>query len=176
MYKKGKLIEEHIGKGIAPFGFGYKGRKGDSWVFEKQQGKVLQTISLYEYRFDRNMISFDLYTSVGGTGMVQAIDIEGVEFTSDMPGFWKYEDEESFIETLEIIRDILVKKGMRILKERSVQDKMGATNEMYHELYFHHKELAEKFQKEHRIETTGFDRENVDRWFEIGRASCRERV
>ena len=165
--QKGKLIQKYIGEGIAPFKFTYQGRKGDSWIFEKEFKGVMQTISIYEYRFGKNMISFDLYTDVSGKGIVQAIDIQDVEFNSEMPGFWKYEDEEAFIKILEVMKDILIKKGMRLFKELSVEDEVEATKEMYHELYLHHKELAEKFETENQIEVTAFDKVNIDNWFKV---------
>ena len=38
---------------------------------------------------------------------------------------------------------------------------------MYREVYFHHDELCEKFMEKTGIVVTGFDEENIDRWFEI---------
>lgn len=165
--QKGKLIQQYIGEGIAPFKFAYQGRKGDSWVFEKDFKGVTQTISLYEYRFGKNMISFDLYTNVPGREMVQAIDIEEIEFNSEMPGFWKYEGEEEFIKILEVIKDILVKKGMRILNQLSKRPEMVETNEMYQELYFNHSELAEKYQNEMGLKVGEFNEVYIEEWFEI---------
>lgn len=84
-----------------------------------------------------------------------------------MPCFWKYEDEENFIKILELMKDILVKKGIRILRKLSMKDERGATKEMYHELYLHHEELAKKFETKDKIRVTGFDKVNVDKWFEV---------
>ena len=41
------------------------------------------------------------------------------------------------------------------------------TAEMYREVYFHHDELCEKFMEKTGIVVTGFDEENIDRWFEV---------
>ena len=165
--QKGKLIEKYIGEGIASFKFTYQGRRGDSWIFEKEFKGVIQTISLYEYRFEKNMISFDLYTDVPGKGTVQAIDIQDIEFNSEMPGFWKYEDEESFIEILKVINNIVIKKGMRILNQLSKRPEIIETNEMYQELYFKHSELAEKYQNEMGLKVGEFDENYIEEWFEI---------
>lgn len=165
--QKGKLIEKYIGEGIASFKFTYQGRRGDSWIFEKEFKGVIQTISLYEYRFEKNMISFDLYTDVPGKGIVQAVGIEGIEFNSEMPGFWKYEDEESFIEILKVINNIVIKKGMRILNQLSKRPEIIETNEMYQELYFKHSELAEKYQNEMGLKVGEFDENYIEEWFEI---------
>ena len=51
---------------MAPFGFGYKGYKGDSWVFERKQKNVVQTIGIYPYRFEPSWITFELYTTARG--------------------------------------------------------------------------------------------------------------
>lgn len=34
-----KKIQKYIGEGVAPFKFSYQGRRGDSWIFEKN-GKI----------------------------------------------------------------------------------------------------------------------------------------
>lgn len=56
---------------------------------------------------------------------------------------------------------------MKILCEQSIEDEIIATNEMYHELYFHHDELCEKFIRKTGIRVTGFDEETINYWFEI---------
>ena len=33
---------------MTPFGFEYKGYRGDSWVFEGKQKNVVQTMGIYE--------------------------------------------------------------------------------------------------------------------------------
>lgn len=165
--QKGKLIEKYIGEGIAPFKFTYQGRKGDSWVFKKEFKGVIQTISLYEYRFGKNMISFDLYTDIPGKGIVQAVGIEGIEFNSEMPGFWKYEDEESFIIVLNTIKDILIQKGMRIFNSLSKERKQLDTDEMHQKLYVHHDELAKKFQKKYDLNVDKMDQEHIEQWFSV---------
>lgn len=90
--EKRKLIQQYIGEGLFPLGFTYEGRQGDHWTFERKVEKVRQMIYLYEYRFDKNMISFNLDTNAGN-GLVQATQIEGIEFNSYMPGFWTYQDK-----------------------------------------------------------------------------------
>lgn len=172
--KKGKLIQKYIGEGIAPFGFVYQGRKGDNWVFERELEDTTQEILLYEYRFQKNMISFDIFPGVRGKGIARADDFEGIKFNSNMLGFWKYDDEESFIEVLNLIKDILINQGMKKLEKLSVPNKISTTNEMHHELYFHHEELADKFQQENQIEVTGYDEENIDRWFKVIEERVRE--
>lgn len=165
--QKGKLIEKYIGEGIASFKFTYQGRRGDSWIFEKEFKGVIQTISLYEYRFEKNMISFDLYTDVPGKGIVQAIDIQDIEFNSEMPGFWKYEDEKSFIIVLNIIKDILIQKGMRIFNSLSKERKQLDTDEMQQKLYVHHDKLAEQFQKKYDLNVDKMDQEHIEQWFSV---------
>ena len=165
---KGNLIKKYIGEGIAPFKFEYVGYQGDSWIFEKKFGRITQTISIYAYRFDKSMLSFELYTDARETGMVTAVDIEGTEFNSNIPGFWKYEDnEESLIEVLNRIKEVLIKKGMRILKDLSVEPEIIADNQMVRNVYFKHDELCEKFMRENQIEVTGYDPENINKWFDV---------
>lgn len=164
----GNLIRKYIGEGIAPFKFEYVGYQGDSWKFEKKFGRITQTISIYAYRFDKTMLSFELYTDARETGMVTAVDIEGTEFNSNIPGFWKYEDnEESLIEVLNQIKEVLIKKGMRILKDLSVEPEIIADNQMVRSVYFKHDELCEKFMRENHIEVTGYDPENINKWFDV---------
>lgn len=165
---RGKLVRKYIGEGIAPFKFEYCGYQGDSWKFQKKFGQVTQTISIYPYRFDNHMITFELYTDARETGLVQAAGIEGIEADNYQYGYWKYEDsEESFIFVLEQMKDVLIKKGMKILKDLSVSPEIIADNEMVRNIYYRHDELSEKFIREHGIEVTGYDAENLDRWFEV---------
>ena len=165
---RGKLVRKYIGEGIAPFKFEYSGYLGDSWKFQKKFGQVTQTISIYPYRFDNHMITFELYTDARETGMVQAARIEGIEADNYQYGYWKYEDsEESFIQVLEQMKEVLIKKGMKILKDLSVSPEIIADNEMVRNIYYRHEELSEKFIRENGIEVTGYDPENLDRWFEV---------
>ena len=163
--QKGKLIEKYIGEGVYPLRFTYEGRQGDSWIFQRKIKELVQTISICEYRFDKNMISFELYTNVPGKGLVQAIEIE--DTGCDVMGYWHYEGEEEFIEVLKEIKELLVKRGIKVLGKLSVPDKIAATNEMYHELYLHHRELFESYQKEHNIQLIAFNEESIDSWFEL---------
>lgn len=172
---RGELVRKYIGEGIAPFKFEYRGYQGDSWKFEKKFKNVTQTISIYPYRFDQGMITFDLYTDAEcseyarkmGTGLVQAGMIEEIATNSPMRGYWQYGNEEELIQVLNDMKDVLIKKGMRILMELSKEEGRPDTNEMYHELYFHHDELCEKFIQKTGIEVTGFDEENINNWFEV---------
>ena len=61
---RGQLVRTYIGEGLAPFKFEYKGYHGDSWKFERNMKGAVQTISIYPYRFDQSMITFELYTNV----------------------------------------------------------------------------------------------------------------
>ena len=65
------------------------------------------------------------------------------------------------------MKDVLIKKGMKILVELSKGLEEPDTAEMYREVYFHHDELCEKFMEKTGIVVTGFDEENIDRWFEV---------
>ena len=65
------------------------------------------------------------------------------------------------------MKDVLIKKGMKILVELSKGLEEPDTAEMYREVYFHHDELCEKFIEKTGIVVTGFDEENIDRWFEV---------
>lgn len=66
---RGQLVRTYIGEGLAPFKFEYKGYHGDSWKFERNMKGAVQTISIYPYRFDQSMITFELYTNVKNSGV-----------------------------------------------------------------------------------------------------------
>ena len=61
---RGKLVRKYIGEEIEKFKFEYKGYQNDSWKYERKFKGVIQTISIYPYRFDQRMITFELYTDV----------------------------------------------------------------------------------------------------------------
>ena len=147
---RGQLVRTYIGEGLAPFKFEYKGYQGDSWKFERNMKGAVQTISIYPYRFDQRMITFELYTDVKnsayasemGTNVIQAGMIEDITTNSEMRGYWKYDTEDELIEVLNDMKDVLMKKGMRILVQLSKGEEETDTAEMYHELYFNHYELC----------------------------------
>ena len=172
---RGEFVKKYIGEGLAPFKFEYRGYQGDSWKFERKFKNVMQTVSIYPYRFDQSMITFELYTNVKnseyaskiGTGVVPAGMIEGISTNSQMRGYWQYENEEELINILNEMKEVLIKKGMKILVELSKGKEETDTAEMYHELYFHHDELCEKFIQKTGIKVTGFDEENINYWFDV---------
>lgn len=165
---RGNLVRKYIGEGLAPFKFEYCGFKGDSWIFEKKFGQVTQTISIYPNRFGLQEISFELYTDARETGIVMSTNIEGIESCSCKYGYWRYEDsEESLIEVLLQIREVLIKKGMKILKDLSVEPEVVADNHMVRKIYFEHDALCEKFMRENKLEVTAYDVENINRWFDV---------
>ena len=143
---RGKLVRKYIGEEIEKFKFEYKGYQNDSWKYERKFKGVIQTISIYPYRFDQRMITFELYTDVKnsayasemGTNVIQAGMIEDITTNSEMRGYWKYDTEDELIEVLNDMKDVLMKKGMRILVQLSKGEEETDTAEMYHELYFNH--------------------------------------
>ena len=173
--ERGELVRKHIGEGMAPFKFEYKGYQNDSWKFERKFKEVVQTISIYPYRFDQSMITFELYTSVKnseyaskmGTNVISAGMIEDISTNSQMRGYWQYESEEELIKVLNDMKEVLIKRGMRILLELSKGEEETDTPEMYRELYFHHDELCERFIKKTGIKVTGLDEENINHWFDV---------
>ena len=172
---RGQLVRTYIGEGLAPFKFEYKGYQGDSWKFERNMKGAVQTISIYPYRFDQSMITFELYTNVKnseyaskiGTNVVSASMLDGIVSNGQIRGYWQYGNEQELIQVLGEMKDVLIKKGMKILVELSKGLEEPDTAEMYREVYFHHDELCEKFMEKTGIVVTGFDEENIDRWFEV---------
>ena len=164
---RGKLVRKYIGEAMAPFGFEYKGYKGDSWVFERKQKNVVQTIGICPYRFEPSWITFELYTTARGCMGKQASDIEGVDWQLDLTGYRQYRNEEEFIEVLQQMKELLIKKGLKMLYEMSIEEEETDTDEMYHELYYHHDELCERFIEKTGIKATGYDEENINHWFEV---------
>ena len=86
------------------------------------------------------MITFELYTDVKnsayasemGTNVIQAGMIEDITTNSEMRGYWKYDTEDELIEVLNDMKDVLMKKGMRILVQLSKGEEETDTAEMYH--------------------------------------------
>ena len=98
-----------------------------------------------------------------GTNVIQAGMIEDITTNSEMRGYWKYDTEDELIEVLNDMKDVLMKKGMRILVQLSKGEEETDTAE----LYFNHDELCEKFIKKTGIKATGFDEKNINNWFEV---------
>lgn len=106
-------------RGLAPFKFEYKGYHGDSWKFERNMKGAVQTISIYPYRFDQSMITFELYTNVKnseyaskiGTNVVSASMLDGIVSNGQIRGYWQYGNEQELIQVLGEMKDVLIKRG-----------------------------------------------------------------
>ena len=88
---------------------------------------AVQTISIYPYRFDQSMITFELYTNVKnseyaskiGTNVVSASMLDGIVSNGQIRGYWQYGNEQELIQVLGEMKDVLINKGMKILVELS---------------------------------------------------------
>ena len=123
---RGQLVRTYIGEGLAPFKFEYKGYQGDSWKFERNMKGAVQTISIYPYRFDQSMITFELYTNVKnseyaskiGTNVVSASMLDGIVSNGQIRGYWQYGNEQELIQVLGEM------KGTEILRIPLVTQKL----------------------------------------------------
>lgn len=96
-----------------------------------------------------------------------AEQMEGLESNGDLPGYFRYQDEESLIQILEEISAIIRTRGVKELERLSVKDEVNVyENAMHHALYLHHEELAEAFIQRTGMVSTGYDRDNLIRWFD----------
>ena len=163
---RGKIIKKQLEEELSDLDFHYGGYQGDMWVFERNMKKLTWYVYIYIYRFDPWQITFHLGTNVPGKMMVQAHQIEGVKGNGDISGYWRYQDEESMIEVLKEMTEIIRERGIDVLKKLSIPEKISTTDEMYHELYLYHKELAEAFVEKTGMISTGYDEENIKRWFD----------
>lgn len=163
---RGKIIKKNIGEGLGDLGFSYMEYKGDTWIFKRSLGKITWYVYIYVYRFDPWQITFHLGTDVPGKMIVMADKLEGIKSNGELPGYWKYHDEESMIEVLEKMSEVIHTKGIDALKKLSIPDKISTNNKMYHELYLYHNELAEAFVQRTGVFSTGYDEDNLKRWFD----------
>ncbi|MDD6657980.1 MAG: hypothetical protein PUE95_11940 [Lachnospiraceae bacterium] len=164
---RGKIIKKCIEEEISDLGFHYGGHEDNTWVFERKLGKLTWYVYIYVYRFDPWQITFYLGTDIPGKMQIQAYQLEGVKGNGDIPGYWRYQDEESMVEVLKKIVAIIRNKGIDALKKLSIPERINASdNEMHRELYLYHKELAEAFVERTGMVSTGYDEENLKRWFD----------
>ena len=164
---RGKIIKKCIEEELSDLDFHYEGYEDNTWIFARKLGKLTWYVYIYVYRFDPWQITFHLGTDVPGKMQVQAHQIEDVKGDGDIPGYWKYHDEESMVEVLKKIVAIIRNRGIDALKKLSIPERINASdNEMHRELYIHHKELAEAFVERTGMVSTGYDEENLKRWFD----------
>lgn len=164
---RGKLIRKYIGEGLKEEGFSYAGYRSDVWMFEKAyKENIIQTVGVNIYRFDVWQITFMLATNVRGKMYISADKIPGVGGNGMIPGYWKYQDEESFIEVLKEMLVFIKEPGMKMLEEISIPEPEYDTSEMHEELYLNHEKLAESFIQKTGMAATGYNRENLERWFD----------
>lgn len=163
---RGKIIKKYIEEELADLGFHYGSYESNTWIFERNMKKLTWYVYIYVYRFDPWQITFHLGTNVPGKMQVQAHQLDGVKGNGEIMGYWRYHDEESLAEVLKEITAIIRSRGTDILKKLSIPEKVGEDNEMHHELYLHHEELAEAFVQKTGMVSTGYDEENLKRWFD----------
>lgn len=164
---RGKLIRKHIGEGLSDLGFVYEKYEGDTWIFAKKLGKLTWYVYIYVYRFDPWQITFHLGTDNLRVMQVYAHQLsDGIWDKGELGGYWAYHDEDSMIKVLEEMVEVIRNQGIAALKKMSIPPKISTDDEMYHELYLHHKELAESFEKRTGIVPTGYDEENLSKWFD----------
>lgn len=165
---RGKLIKKYIGEGLKDLGFSYAGYRGDVWMFEKvYKENIIQSVGINIYRFDVWQITFMLATNVPGKMYIDAVHVPGVGGNGMLPGYWKYQDEESLIGALKEMLVFIKEPGMKLLEEASIPEPVYDTSEMHEELYLNHEKLAESFIQKTGIISTGYDRENLERWFDV---------
>ena len=163
---RGKIIKKCIEE-LSDLDFHYRNYESNRWIFERNMKKLTWYVYIYVYRFDPWQITFHLGTNVPGKIQVHAHQVEGVKGNGDILGYWRYHDEESLIEVLKEMTAIIRGKGIDVLKKLSIPEKINACdNEMHHELYLHHKELAEAFVERTGMVSTGYNEENLRRWFD----------
>lgn len=92
---KGKIIKKCIEEELSDLDFHYESYEDNTWVFARKLGKLTWYVYIYVYRFDPWQITFHLGTDVPGKMQVQAHQIEDVKGDGDIPGYWKYHDEEN---------------------------------------------------------------------------------
>lgn len=164
---RGKLIRKYVGEGLKKEGFSYAGYKGDVWMFEKvYKENIIQSVGINIYRFDIWQITFHLGTNVPGKMLISADSIPGIGGDGMFPGYWRYQDEDSFIEALKEMIMYMKEPGMKLLEEASIPEPVYDTSELHEELYLNHEKLAESFIQNTGMISTGFDRKNLERWFD----------
>lgn len=166
---RGRIIKRCLNGALSELGFHYKCYRENTFIFERNREKFAQYIYIYIYRYDPWQITFHLGTDIPGTWQVFAHQIDGVKGNGDILGYWKYHDKESLVNVLQEILQILQSRGIEILEKISahVPDKIDTNDsELHHELYYHHQELAEAFVEKTGMTSTGYDEENLKKWFD----------
>lgn len=167
---KVKYVKKYVGEVLEKEGFRYAGKQGGVWIFEKETENAVQNVGIFLYRFDRSMVSFQIFTDKDPLPTIALAMDEGIGGNCEMPGFWKFEDQATFIDALKEITEIVMDKGLKILDEMSKptpKPKIGYhENDMYIKLRDEHEMLARNYIEKTGILSTGFDRENIDRWVE----------
>ncbi len=113
---RGKIIKKYIGEGLSDLGFLYEKSASDIWMFKKEQGQLMWFVYIDVYRFDPWQATFFLETNVPGAMRVCAHQLEGISTNGEMPGYWKYHDEDSMIEVMEEMSEIIRNQGIETLK------------------------------------------------------------
>ena len=164
-----RIIRTYIKNRLEKYGFHYSRYDGNAFLYNKKINvdnmDITLTVSLYMYRFEKKMISFNLFTDVPGTRVVNAVNIEGITFNSEMFGFWKYSDEESLIAVLNQILDIVIHRGFPIFDDLSKKPKMIVTEKMNIDLYYNHNKLAEQFKNKYELDDSSIDEKHIISWF-----------
>lgn len=171
---KAVLNKKYIGDVFEDYGFQFKALTNGNCTLYKKEDGIVKTIQIISHKCDESLVTFELFTNVPRTGMVRAFDLKSANFNSDFPGYWRWENEQEYIQVIKSIAELLLEEGLSVFDKLSIRPESVDTDEMARNLFYHHDDLAKRFQEKYDIKEADFTKENIDSWFKIIMSRCEE--
>ncbi|MFC5446709.1 hypothetical protein [Paenibacillus aestuarii] len=115
-----KAIEKIVSPEISKYGFNFIGKKDSlSWRYSKEKDDFHQYITFTRSQFDLNCIRIEFSTSLNEMDIVYGSQLILDSKYLDR-GFWRFSDERSLESTLQILKNLIIEKGIECLDILSI--------------------------------------------------------
>ena len=173
---KTQIIKKIVGEKLKEYGFRYLKTDGPLRMFirevhgakryyDPEIDVVKQYVVIQEFS-SGGRVTFHLETDVTSSIFGEEVEIlRGLNPDNRSPWF-DYTNEEKYKKVLTELSEIIVKYGLEILDQMSVEEEFIHTKAMAEELYSNHKELDEHFLKKYKFLVVPQNFSDIEAWFQ----------
>lgn len=176
MMKKLKIIKEIVVTKLKPYGFSFMKQDGPCYFFSRKikerkryydpgSDEVKQIVIFQENRFAKKWtVRFE--TDVANYLVGQDLEILRELNKDDGTKWFDYFDEQSLINLLNFLSDVVIEYGLDFLDSMSEEEYIIPTKAMAIDLYDNYGELDNNFIEEFKFDKQPKNVADIDDWFE----------